>query len=159
MGIDSSEFRKILGHWPTGVAVVTTRGPDGQPRGLTANAITSVSLEPPLVLVCIDRTAETHRGIVESGAFAINILPEAGRELARRFAAERQADKFSGVSHRSGASGAPVLADALAWVDCGLHAFHEGGDHTIFVGRVLAAEAGQGDPLVFCRGEYGRVGH
>ena len=157
MTIEAPEFRRILGHWPTGVAVVAARAADGRPRGLTANAITSLSLDPPLVLVCVDRAAETHAGIIESGAFAISILPDGAEDLARRFADERSADKFAGVEHRTERSGSPVLDRALAWIDCGLHSSHEGGDHTIFIGRVLAAGASPGAPLLFYRGGYGRA--
>jgi flavin reductase (DIM6/NTAB) family NADH-FMN oxidoreductase RutF len=157
MIIEEPEFRRVLGHWPTGVAIVTARAGDGSPRGLTANAITSVSLEPLLVLVCVGLEAETHAAIEATGGFAINVLPAAAERLARRFADDGRANKFDGVSHRSETTGAPILDAALAWLDCRLHGAHEGGDHTIFVGEVLAADAQDGEPLLFYRGGYGRV--
>jgi flavin reductase (DIM6/NTAB) family NADH-FMN oxidoreductase RutF len=158
MTIDASEFRRILGHWPTGVGVVTACGADGRPGGLTANAIASVSLEPPLVLVCVDLRADTHAAIREGRAFAINVLPATAESLARRFAGGGRADKFEGVAWRSGGNGMPVLAEALAWAECTLEAAWAGGDHTIFVGRVTGGDARPGEPLLFFRGGYGRAG-
>ncbi len=157
MQIDRPEFRRLLGHWATGVAVVTTTRPaDARPCGLTANALASVSLDPPLVLVCVDRAADTHDCIATTGAFAVSMLPEDGERLARRFAGDEVEDKFDGVAYRTEATGAPVLAEALAWVDCGLAASHPAGDHTIFVGEVVAGDAREGTPLLFYRGGYGR---
>lgn len=157
MAIDASEFRRILGHWPTGVAVVTARAADGRPGGLTANAITSLSLDPPLVLVCVGLDADTHATIEEARAFTINVLPADAEDLARRFADEGRTDKFAEVAWRTGENGAPVLGRALAWIDCVLETAHGGGDHTIFVGRVVAGDARAGEPLLFFRGGYGRV--
>lgn len=157
MVIDAPEFRRVLGHWPTGVAVVTARARDGRPRGLTANAITSVSLDPPLVLVCVDLGADTRGAIEESAAFVVNVLDAGSESLARRFADEGRTDKFGDMAYRSEASGAPVLDAALAWIDCALETTHEGGDHVIYVGRVLAGGARNGEPLLFFRGGYGRL--
>ena len=156
MVIEEPEFRRVLGHWPTGVAVVTARTRDGSPRGLTANAITSVSLDPLLVLVCVALDAETHAAIEATAGFAINMLPAAGERLARRFADDGREDKFDGLGHRTEVTGAPILEDALGWLDCRLRAAHAGGDHTIFVGEVLAGDARDGEPLLFYRGGYGR---
>jgi len=158
MAIEEAEFRRVLGHFATGVAVVAARAEGGPPSGLTANAIASVSLDPPLVLVCVEHTADTHDVIAEAGAFAISVLREDQESVARRFAAEDSVGKFEGVAHGSDVTGAPILADALAWIDCRLHASHEGGDHTIFVGEVVGGDAGRGVPLTFFRGGYGRVG-
>lgn len=158
MAIEDAEFRRVLGHFATGVAVVAARDGDGSPHGLTANALASVSLEPLLVLVCVEHTADTHDVIVAAESFAISILREDGEALARRFANYDSAVKFRGVPHREAVTGAPILEEALAWVDCRLWASYDGGDHTIFVGEVVDAWAEDGPPLVYFRGGYGRVG-
>lgn len=155
MPVDPPEFRRILGHWVTGVAVIATNDPAGRPCGLTANAVASLSLDPPLVLVCVDRTADSHDCIRDAGVFSINVLGAGQERMARRFAAWDVSRKFEGVAYRREATGAPVLEDALAWVDCRLQATHPGGDHSIFVGEVVAGDAGPGGPLVYYRGGYG----
>jgi 4-nitrophenol 2-monooxygenase / 4-nitrocatechol 4-monooxygenase, reductase component len=155
--VDPSEFRRILGHWASGVAVVTTRDASSDPRGLTASAVTSVSLEPPLVLVCIDRAADSHGSIRAAGIFAVNVLPQSGERTARRFAGSDTVAKFEGVAYRSEVTGAPVLDEALAWVDCRVHHEFDGGDHTIFVGEVVAGDAREGEPLVYYRGGFNRL--
>ena len=154
MPIDSPEFRRIFGHWVTGVAVVAATAEDGSPCGLTANAVASLSLEPPLVLACIDRAADSHDCIRAAGFYSVNMLAADQERLARRFATWELPAKFEGVAYRPEVSGAPVLEDALAWVDCELWACYDGGDHSIFVGRVLAGDARDGEPLVFYRGGY-----
>ncbi len=156
MGIEEAEFRRVLGHFTTGVTVVASQAEGGPPRGLTANAITSVSLDPPLVLVCVEHTADTHDVIVASQLFAISVLAEDQEALARRFAAD-EAGKFDGVAYRTEVTGAPVLDVALAWIDCRLWASYDGGDHTIFVGEVVGGDARDGPPLIYFRGGYGRV--
>lgn len=154
MAFDPSEFRRILGHWVTGVAIVASRRVDGEPCGLTVNAVTSLSLEPPLVLVCVDRAAHSHDCIASAGFFAINVLDANGERLARRFAAFATDDKYTGVEWTPATTGAPVLAEALAWVDCRVRHALPGGDHTIFIGEVVAGDAREGHPLVFYRGGY-----
>jgi flavin reductase (DIM6/NTAB) family NADH-FMN oxidoreductase RutF len=155
--IDTSEFRRVIGHFATGVSVVTTLRPDGTPCGLTASAVCSVSLTPTLVLVCVGKSADTHQCIAGSGFFAVNVLAEGkGETLARRFAASEPADKFTGVAYHPGLTGAPVLDDALAWMDCRVADRAEGGDHTVFMGEVMAADAAEGTPLLYYRGGYGR---
>jgi flavin reductase (DIM6/NTAB) family NADH-FMN oxidoreductase RutF len=156
--IDPSEFRRVMGHFASGVAVVTTWGTDGKAYGLTASAVCSVSLKPTLLLVCIERTADSHDHIRAAGAFAINVLDATkGESLARRFAAWDEPDKFHGVAFRQERSGAPVLSDALAWADCEIREAITGGDHTIFLGEVAAADAQEGSPLLYYRGGYGRL--
>ena len=157
MTADPAEFRRVLGHFVTGVTVLTTRDRDDQPAGLTANAFASLSLEPPLVLVCIDRTSNTHELIVGAGFFAVNVLSDGQERISRRFAEEEIDPRFEGVAWRNEVTRAPVLDDVLAWVDCRVHATFDGGDHTIFVGEVLAADAREGVPLLFYRGGYGRL--
>jgi 3-hydroxy-9,10-secoandrosta-1,3,5(10)-triene-9,17-dione monooxygenase reductase component len=158
--IDPEEFRRVMGHFPAGVAVVTTVRPQGGPAGLTASAVCSVSLRPTLVLACVDLGSESHRHIEQSGVFAINVLGEAeGAELARRFSRAGAAElKFQGVRHHPEQTGAPVLDDALAWLDCRVQQSHPAGDHSIFVGQVEAAGAREGAPLLYFRGRFGRFG-
>jgi flavin reductase (DIM6/NTAB) family NADH-FMN oxidoreductase RutF len=158
MPVESAEFRRILGHWSTGVAVVGARTPDGRLCGLTANAFCSLSLDPPLVLVCVEHTADTHDCIRAADAFAISVLAAHDERTARHFA-DGARDKFAGVAwHSAPTTGSPVLDHALAWVDCALHAAYAGGDHTIFVGAVMAGDASDGEPLLYYRGGYGRPG-
>ena len=155
MPIESDEFRRILGHWATGVSVVTARHPDGSPCGLTANAFSSLSLHPPLVLVCVEHSADTYDCIRAAGAFAISVLAADGERTARRFAGEADgADKFEGVAWHQSPNGSIVLDEALAWVDCNVVAEHVAGDHTIFVGEVLTGDAVEGQPLIYYRGGY-----
>jgi flavin reductase (DIM6/NTAB) family NADH-FMN oxidoreductase RutF len=155
--IRASEFRRVLGHFPTGVTVVTSRHPDGGVTGVTISAFCSLSLTPPLILVCLETTADTYTRIREGGVFAVNILEaEGGEALSRRFAETEPPGRFDGVAYRSERTGSPILDDALAWVDCRLVRRVEGGDHTIFIGEVLAADAREGHPLVYYRGGYGR---
>lgn len=154
--VDPSEFRRILGHWGTGVAVVATRRPDSHPCGLTVNAFASVSLEPPLVLVCVEHGADTHDCIEATGAFTVNVLGGEQERLARRFAALDLTDKFEGVAYHVERTGAPVLDDALAWLDCRVHSAQVAGDHTVFVGDVVGGDARDGAPLLYYRGGYGR---
>lgn len=157
MGVTGAEFRGAIGCFATGVAVVTTRQDDGRPCGLTANAVTSVSLEPPLVLVCVDKTAESHPHFGSTGIFAVNVLTEAQRDVSARFAMSG-GDKFAGLPFHWGATGAPVLNQHLACVECRIVAAHDGGDHTIYVGRVEVAASRGGRPLLYFRGAYGSLG-
>jgi flavin reductase (DIM6/NTAB) family NADH-FMN oxidoreductase RutF len=146
-----------MGHFATGVTVVASRRRNGVPCGLTANAVTSVSLEPPLVLVCLERGAQSHRCVLEGGAFAISVLSADQRELARRFARKPRDRRFEGVEFREEVTGSPVLEGALAWTDCRVHDVHDAGDHSIVIGEVVASGAGDGEPLIFFRSEYSRV--
>jgi flavin reductase (DIM6/NTAB) family NADH-FMN oxidoreductase RutF len=157
MSIPDAEFRRILGHLAAGVTVVTATDADGTSRGLTASAVCPLSLDPPLVLVCVSRTSRTHDCIERAGAFAVNILGEDQEAVARQFAEDSLAGKFEGVAHRSGPTGAPVLERAAAWVDCSVWASYDGGDHTIFVGQVEAGDAEEGAPLVHYRGGFARL--
>lgn len=155
--IDPSHFRRVMGHFAAGVSIVTTLRDDGTPAGLTVSAVCSVSLEPTLVLACVDRASESHGALARSGVFAINMLEEGeGETLARRFGTSRGEDKFTGVAFHAESTGAPVLDAALAWLDCRVRDAHEAGDHTIFVGEVEAADTREATPLVYYRGGYGR---
>jgi flavin reductase (DIM6/NTAB) family NADH-FMN oxidoreductase RutF len=154
--MDSAEFRRILGHWASGVGIVTTLMPDGRPCGLTASSFASLSLDPFLVLVCVEKNADTHNCIRAAGFFAVSILGNDDERIARRFAASEVDRKFDGLAYRAETTGSPVLNQALGWVDCRVHAEYEGGDHTIFVGNVVAGNATEGSPLLYYRGGYGR---
>lgn len=145
-----------MGHFATGVTVVASML-DGAPCGMTANAITSVSLDPPLLLFCAEHTSDTLKGINQSGFFAVSILDQTYERLSRRFAAIG-AKSLEGIAWRTETTGAPVLEDALGWLDCTVWASYEGGDHTIVVGVVEAADAHEGKPLVFYRGGYHFLG-
>jgi flavin reductase (DIM6/NTAB) family NADH-FMN oxidoreductase RutF len=153
--VEPDRFRAVMGHFATGVAVVTAKGPEG-PVGMTANAVCSLSLNPLLLLVCFANGARTLKVVRDTERFGVNVL-EAGQErLAHRFASKLpEAEKFAGVPHTVH-DGIPVLQDALAWVGCTLDQLTPGGDHTIGIGAVRAAETGTGgDPLVWFRGGYG----
>ena len=137
--VDAATFRAALGQWPTGVTVVTTVV-DGQPYGVTASSFSSVSLDPPLVSVCLARSAFAHDLVRTSGVFGVTILAKDQAEIGQRFARyEPGADRFAGQAWDTAGTGAPVLATALGWLDCRVVHAHEAGDHTIYVGEVLAA--------------------
>jgi flavin reductase (DIM6/NTAB) family NADH-FMN oxidoreductase RutF len=154
MAPDPERFRTVIGSFPTGVTIVTCDGPDG-PAGLTTNAITAVSLEPVLMLVCFDNGSRTLTAVRDAGRFAINILRAGQEELARVFASKRVArEKFESVTHTV-AHGVPVLDGALAWLACDLVELRPAGDHTMGVGAVTGMDADpEGRPLVFFRGAY-----
>jgi flavin reductase (DIM6/NTAB) family NADH-FMN oxidoreductase RutF len=156
--LDAEAFRRIVGSFPTGVAVVTCLDDSGAPRGLTTNAFTSVSLDPPMLLVCIDKTSNTLPALRGARAFAVNFLAAGRDELARRFAT-KAADKFSGVRWEPSetAAGAPLLADdAIAWAECTLANEIDAGDHVVLLARVEGGRArDEGAPLMFFRRAYG----
>jgi len=156
MGITPDEFRHVLSHFATGVTVVTTWDADGRPTGLTASAFTSVSLEPPLILVCVDHNAQSYPALRASGRFAVNILAAEHEAVSRRFAST-STDEFDGLTYRPGALGLPLLPEALAHLECRTVHAYPGGDHTIFVGEVEAAQAREGAPLVYFGGLYTRL--
>lgn len=124
---------------------------------MTANSVASVSLDPVLVLVCLDRSASSHGCITEGGAFAISVLSAEDEDLARRFARGRWRERFNGLELREEVTGSPILSRALAWMDCRVTEVYEAGDHSIVVGEVLACDAREGEPLVFYRGGYHRM--
>jgi flavin reductase (DIM6/NTAB) family NADH-FMN oxidoreductase RutF len=156
-GIDPVEFREVCSRFATGVCVITSFGPNG-PSGLTANAVSSLSLQPPLMLACFDRDARTLAAVEHSRAFAIHFLAHEQEEIADRFASKQpEEQKFEGVPW-SERSGAPVLDGCLAALACRLTELVPGGDHVIGVGEVTALWAATGDPLVFFRGDYWTLG-
>ena len=151
--IGPDDFRKVLSQFASGVTIVTTTDADGRPTGLTASAFTSVSLDPPLILVCVSHKSQSYPALRDRGRFAVNFLRTEQQELSRRFATTRL-DKFDGVPYRMGELGVPVLSEALAYVECVTHNAHVEGDHTVFIGRVDAYGAAAGDPLLYFRGQY-----
>ena len=151
--IEPDHFRTVLGHMPTGVTVITAHSPDG-PVGMSANSLTSVSLDPPLLLVCPAKSSETWPTIREGGRFCVNVMAAHHEPTVRRFAV-RGVDRFEGSSHHDRSSG-PALDDAIAWIDCELLHEHDAGDHMIAVCAVFNLEhAPEGEPLVFFQGRYG----
>lgn len=157
MTVGRERFRRIMGRFATGVAIVTCDGPDG-PAGLTTNAVSSVSLDPLLLLVCFDNESRTLPAVAATRRFAVNMLRADQAELARVFASKRVArEKFEAVTHTV-AHGVPVLDGALAWLACDLQELHPAGDHTIGIGAVTHAGTEEsGDPLVFFGGGYARL--
>ena len=154
MTVSQRDFREAMRRFPTGVTVVTTIV-GGDPYGFTANAFTSVSLDPPTVLICVNREASAHPVISESSVFCVNILALEQRELARRFADKAaRAHRFDGVSTHTEVTGAPVLDGVLAFLDCRLTEEHTAGTHTVFLGEVLAAGTRPGKPLGYFAADY-----
>ena len=151
--VDPTHFRSVMGNFATGVTVVTAAGPAG-PVGMTANAVASLSLDPLLLLVAFDNSARTLTVVRERRRFGVNVLAAGQEELARLFASKAPEDeKFAGVPHRVH-DGIPVIDGTLAWVGCRLERLVDGGDHTIGIGAVESAEAGEGSPLLWFRGDY-----
>jgi flavin reductase (DIM6/NTAB) family NADH-FMN oxidoreductase RutF len=155
--IAPDEFRHVLGHFATGVTVVTTLDADERPAGLTASSFTSVSLDPPLILICVDDKAQCFAALRDAGRFAVNILHIDQEQLSRRFATTRIENKFEGVEYTVTEHRLPLLKEAHAHLECTTISTHQAGDHTIFVGRVESARAGAGHPLLYYRGKYGRL--
>jgi flavin reductase (DIM6/NTAB) family NADH-FMN oxidoreductase RutF len=155
MGFDSQEQRRIMGRFATGVTVVTTRVGD-ELSGMTANAITSLSLDPPLVLICVDKRAAFLTALKASGFFAMNILGEEHEALSRRFA-QRGPKEFGDIATLTAITGAPIFAEALGWVDCKVVDILPGGDHDIFLGEILAGDHRDGRPLLYFSGNYARL--
>ncbi|MGE4321414.1 MAG: flavin reductase family protein [Sphingobium sp.] len=152
---DDATFRRVLGHYPTGVCVVTAVEADGAPTGMVVGSFTSVSLDPPLVAFFPDRKSTSWPRIEKVGKFCVNVLGSDQQPLCRQFAASGT-DKFAGVTHRVSANGSPILDGVVAWIDCTLDVVHEGGDHFIVLGRVVALEVDRPtSPLLFFQGGYG----
>ena len=157
MSIDSATFRTVMGHYPTGVCVVTSVTPEGAPIGMTVGSFTSVSLDPPLIGFFPDKKSKSWPPIAETGRFCVNILAQDQELLCRRFSGPI-ADRFSEVIHRTSQNGLPVLDGALAWIDCDLYAVQDAGDHDFVLGEVKAMTAERTvSPLIFHRWAYGQV--
>ena len=146
-----------MGRFASGVTVVTTVDAEGHPSGITVSAFSSLSLDPPLALVCIDKRAPACAAISASGVFAVNVLADDQQALSQQFAS-RVEDRFSGVAWEAGpATGCPLLAGTLAAMECRVHEIFPGGDHDIFVGELVATSAAEGRPLAYWLGSYGDV--
>jgi 3-hydroxy-9,10-secoandrosta-1,3,5(10)-triene-9,17-dione monooxygenase reductase component len=156
MPVSKDLFRKVLGHFATGVTVVTTRHETGEPWGFTVNAFTSVSLEPPLILVCVDQGTESHRAMAGAKYFAVNFLTDKQQDISKHFAS-RSPDRFSAVAHSDSVHGSPLIAGCLGFLECEKVASHIHGDHTVMIGEVIDASVTGGDPLIFYSSSYGRL--
>jgi flavin reductase (DIM6/NTAB) family NADH-FMN oxidoreductase RutF len=153
--LGSAEFRDIIGSFASGVTIITARH-KGQPKGTTASAVSSLSLDPPMVLVCLNKTSSTGIAVSEAGRFAVNILGEDQAHEAMRFAGKGD-DKFAGVTWDEGHAGEPLLADALSTLECRVTEEVTGGTHTVFMAEVEHASARAGAPLAYFRGQFGRL--
>ncbi len=156
MALDRDAFKQVMGRWTTGVTIVTARAGDAI-HGMTVSAFTEVSLEPPLVLVCADKSSNTHPLIAEGGVFAVNILARNQAALSDKFASKQDEHlRFEGVDWSMAETGSPILPDTVAALDCRVHAAHESGDHVIYLGEVLWTRC---DPdksvLLYSSGTYG----
>lgn len=152
--IEGARFREVLGHFATGITVVTALE-EGAPVGFTCQSFSSLSLDPPMVVIAPAKSSTSWPRMVKAGAFCVNILDERQEALARTFAVSG-GDKFAGVEWRVGPGGTPVLGDTLAWVECQLGSVHDAGDHELVTGEVLHLGVGPGRPLLFYRGGFGR---
>lgn len=155
--VNAARFRQVLGHFPTGVTVITATDPDHLPAGLAVGSFFSVSLDPPMVAFCAAKTSTSYPKIEAAGRFAVNILAEDQEDVCRLFASSGT-DKFAGIGFRPApGTGSPILAGVLAWIDCDIDAVHEAGDHWIVIGLVRDLDVvHEGGPLIFFRGGYGR---
>ncbi|TMB98706.1 MAG: flavin reductase family protein [Chloroflexi bacterium] len=155
------DFRRTIGRFATGVTIITTRQ-GHHLHGMTANAVTSVSLDPLLVLVCVDKTADTHDILLKAGVFAVNILSINQQEISQKFATKNAewTHGMEGVGYRAGATGSPIIEGCIAYLDCRTVTEQHGGDHTIFIGEVVeAAELSDGEPLLFYAGQFAALRH
>lgn len=155
---DSRAFRQALGHFPTGVAIVTTRTPEGRPVGLTINSFSSLSLEPPLIMWSLVNHSPSLSVFENCNYFAINVISQSQTEAALGFANPKVEDKFALVSHVDGEEGVPLIDDCVATFVCENYRQHEGGDHTLFIGRVVRhSTITEHEPAVFHRGKFTRI--
>lgn len=150
---DPAKLRQAFGTFATGVTVIGSTAPDGRPVGATANSFTSLSLNPPLLLVCLDLRSKTLEAIHRTGSFSVNVLSEGQREISNAFASKRD-DKFDTLDWRPGGTGAPLIGDSIGWFDCRLHAAHPGGDHEILVGLIEDFGETALGPLGYFKGGY-----
>jgi flavin reductase (DIM6/NTAB) family NADH-FMN oxidoreductase RutF len=155
--IDPRALRRAFGAFATGVTITTSRDAAGQPVGFTANSFSSVSLDPPLLMVCLAETASSFPTFRDAGFFAVNVLAETQREASTRFAT-KGVDKFAGVAWRAGSTGAPLIDGSVAWFDCTTDRIVPAGDHAILLGRVRDFGCSDAAPLGYCRGAYVRFG-
>jgi len=153
MPVTSDEFRSALSRFPSGITVVTMRDNEGRFHGITVSAFCSLSLEPPRVLVCIEKTTGSHEALLESQAFVVNMLNADQREMSERFASTIE-NKFDGMDLETGLDGIPILLGCIANLECRVTNSFDGGDHSIFVGEIEKAAVHDGDPILYFRGGY-----
>lgn len=156
MSINKDEFRAALGRFASGVTVITTKDADGKLHGITVSAFCSVSLVPPLILVCVEKTTGSHRALTESEFFAVSILRESQQYYSDLFASYLF-DKFDGIEFETNDNGIPILKNTLANLECRLTDAHDGGDHTIFVGLVEKSFVADDQPLIYFHGNYRKL--
>lgn len=156
MTVDPATFRSALSRFASGVTVLTTHTDDGRDLGMTATAFASLSLDPPLVLVCVDREASMASPLEHATHVGVHVLAAEQEALSRRFA-DRESDRFAGLAVARGAGGVPLLEGAIARLQCRITERHPGGDHVIVVAEVLEADVAEGAPLLYFRGRYGRL--
>ena len=156
--IDPLHYRSVLGHFPTGVAVITGLDADGEPAGMAVGSFTSVSLDPPLVAFLPDKASTSWPRIAQGGSFCVNVLGDHQEHVSRAFAS-KGGQKFAAFTWKPAGSGSPMIDGVLAWIDCDIDAVHEAGDHYIVVGRVreLDIATAEGRPLIFFKGGYSQV--
>lgn len=154
--VSPEEYKDALSRFPSGITVVTTAS-GGRLHGMTASSFASVSLHPPLILVVLDNASQTRSLVLEAGTFAVNVLSEHQEEISRTFA-RREDKSFDDLPHGFGATGAPLLEGAIAWIECRVERVVDGGDHQIVVGEVVAAHTAPGEPLVYYERAYRRMG-
>lgn len=154
--IDPRQFRNALGQFPTGVAIITTLSPEGEPIGVTVNSFSSVSLDPPMILWSLDKKAYSLAAFAAAKRFAVHVLAEHQESLSNRFA-RPSGEKFAHLEVLAGLGGVPLLPDCLTIFECTAEHCYEGGDHLIFVGQVERFEVSEQPPLVFHRGKYGQL--
>lgn len=156
MSLDPDAFRAVMGRFATGVTVVTATDPSGRDCGMTVSAFASVSLQPPLVVMCIEHVASMHDVLANGQYFAVNVLSSTQEAIARRFA-NTGAQQFDGIGYRSGENGVPVLNDVLAFVECKRISSTAAGDHTVIVGETIAASLRDARPLLYYRGGFAQL--
>lgn len=151
--LDPNEYRHVIGHFASGIAIITTHA-EGRDHGMTASAVTSLSMDPPMLLVCLNTRAPTQAAVASAGAFTVNILAAGQDELAKKFA-QPQSEKFAGVEVMRGMLGQPGLVDVLAQLECRIVKDIIGGTHRVFLAEVISATSRLGDPLLYYRGRFG----
>lgn len=154
--IDQDSFRAVLGRFASGVTVITALDEDGRDQGMTVSAFCSLSLDPPLVLFCVDSTASMYESLVDAPNFIVNILSETQEPLARRFSGP-DPNRFDGIGYSRGVTGVAILDDVLGYLECQRADAHLGGDHRIYVGAVEVAQCREGRPLLYYRGGYAQL--
>lgn len=156
MAVGKDEFRRAMGSFASGVTIVTSKCEDNELRGLTVSAFSSVSLEPPLVLICLDHRCSLHGQLKEGLYFAVNVLAEDQQDLSNKFAS-RDPNRFSGINLTEGVTGSPLIEGAIAHIECRVVYAYPGGDHTIYVGEVEATTINDNKPLAYFRGNYAQI--